>query len=214
MHAYSLKCIPLLFFGRSAGSGGVDTTMCNGTALYYHDRFHVTTASAGVVGGLYGISAIFARGLGGYLSDEMNKRMSMQGRLWTQLVSMLVQGVFAIWWARIDTIRESIVVMIIFSIIVQISIGTCYSIVPYVDGINTGSVAGIVGAGANFGAIVFGLKFSSDDYASSAVFMGLVTIILAMLTLLIRIKGYRGILMGVEDETVYRRETLLVPSRH
>ena len=198
---------------RFAGSGGVDTTMSNGAAIYYHDRFKQTTATAGVVAGLYGVSAVFARGLGGYLSDEMNKRMSMQGRLWAQMVSMTLQGFLTIWWARTDMFGTSVVVMIIFSVIVQVSIGTCYSIVPYVDGTSTGSVAGIVGAGGNVGAIILGLKFRSDNYADSAEYMGWFTILLALLTPLIIIKGYRGLIFGKEDISHARQGVLLVPTR-
>ena len=136
----------------------------------------------------------------------------MQGRLWTQMISMSLQGFLAIWWARSDTFGTSVVVMLIFSILVQISIGTCYSIVPYVDGTNTGSVAGIVGAGGNVGAIILGLKFRSDDYADSAEYMGWFTLFLSLLTPLIIIKGYRGLIFGKEDATHARQGVLLVPS--
>jgi NNP family nitrate/nitrite transporter-like MFS transporter len=121
--------------------------MCNGAAIYFHDRFHQTTAAAGAVAGLYGMSAIFARGLGGYFSDALNQRLSMRGRLLAQMLSMIVQGLSTIYWARLDTLGPSIFMMVVVSIVVQTSIGTCFSIVPYVDGPNTGSVAGIVGAG-------------------------------------------------------------------
>lgn len=187
--------------------------MSNGAAIYYHDRFHQPTSIAGAVAGMYGLSAVFGRGLGGYFSDTMNKRMSMQGRLWAQMASMALQGILTIWWARSDTFGISVVVMLIFSVVVQISIGTCYSIVPYVDGTNTGSVAGIVAAGGNVGAIILGLKFRSDDYADSAEYMGWFTLLLALLTPLIIIKGYRGLIFGKEDTAHARRGVLLVPSR-
>jgi NNP family nitrate/nitrite transporter-like MFS transporter len=141
----------------------------------------------------YGLSAVFAfRGLGGYLSDAMSRRMSMQGRLWAQMISMIAQGFLTIWWSTFGT---SVVMMIIF-IFVQISIGTCYSIVPYVDGRNLlGQSLGVVGAGGNVGAIILARKFQRDDYNDSAEYMGWFTIVLAFLTPLIVIKGYRGLII-------------------
>lgn len=122
-------------------------TMCNGAAIYFHDRFQQTTAVAGAVAALYGTLAVFARGLGGWVSDALSEHLSMKGRLWAQMLSMILQGIFTIWWSRLDTLGPSIIMMVVVSILVQTSIGTCFSIVPYVDGQNTGSVAGIVGAG-------------------------------------------------------------------
>ena len=43
----------------------------------------------------------------------------------------------------------------------------CYSIVPYVDGPNTGSVAGIVSAGGNVGAVPLAQVFIKSDYPSA-----------------------------------------------
>jgi MFS transporter, NNP family, nitrate/nitrite transporter len=186
-------------YQRFSGSGGVDLTMSNGAAIYYHDRFNQSTASSGAVACLYGLSAVFARGFGGYISDEMFKRMSMKGRLWTQMMSMVLQGILAICWSNLSSFESSVVMMVIFSIVVQISIGACYSIVPYVDGMNTGSVAGIVGAGGNVGAIILCLQFRRADYGDAAAYMGWFTIALALLTPFIVIKGYRGLLFGRED---------------
>lgn len=88
--------------------------------------------------------------------------------------------------------------------------GTCFGIVPYVDGPNTGSIAGIVGAGGNFGAILLGIFFRSHDYVTAFQFMGWFTIGLSFLTPLIVIKGYRGILFG-KDEDKSKHATLMVP---
>jgi NNP family nitrate/nitrite transporter-like MFS transporter len=148
---------------------------------------------------LYGISAVFARGLGGWLSDAVSVKFSLQGRLYAQLVCLLLQGLLNIWFARSDQLSMSIVSMVIFSIVVQMSMGACFGIVPYVDGPNTGSVAGIVGAGGNVGAALLGLIFMSADYADAMEYMGWATMATALLTPFIIVKGYKGILFGHED---------------
>jgi NNP family nitrate/nitrite transporter-like MFS transporter len=138
-----------ILFLQFAGSCGVDFTMCNGAAIYFHDSFGVSIAVSGVLAFLYGISAVYARGVGGWFSDACYERYSLRGRLWAQLLCMVVQGLLNIWFARSDQLSMSIISMVLFSILIQMSMGTCFGIVPYLDGPNTGSVAGIVGAGGN-----------------------------------------------------------------
>ena len=46
---------------------GIELTMNNIAALYYHDRFGLGIASAGLVAGLFGLMNLFARTLGGCL---------------------------------------------------------------------------------------------------------------------------------------------------
>jgi nitrate/nitrite transporter NarK len=80
------------FDSRFSGFGGVDLTMCNGAAIYFHERFHQSTIAVGAVADLHGVSAFFARGLGGYLTYPMSQRMFMQFRLRAQMISMIAQG--------------------------------------------------------------------------------------------------------------------------
>jgi NNP family nitrate/nitrite transporter-like MFS transporter len=108
-------------FIRFAGSCGVDLTMCNGTAIYFHDRFHVSIASAGAIAFLYGISSIYARGIGGYVSDALGDAFSLKGRLVAQMVLMILQGLVCVWFAQLETFGSSIVVMFVFSILIQVS---------------------------------------------------------------------------------------------
>lgn len=90
--------------------------------------------------------------------------------------------------------------------------GTCYGLVPYIDSANTGTVAGIVGAGGNVGAVVLGLLFMNEDYDDAMEYMGYFTLVMGLLTPLIVIKGYRGILFGREDmEDKVQYSPLLVP---
>jgi hypothetical protein len=49
--------------------------------------------------------------------------------------------------------------LITFSLFVQIAEGSTFGIVPYLNPNATGSVAGIVGAGGNAGAVIFSILF-------------------------------------------------------
>jgi NNP family nitrate/nitrite transporter-like MFS transporter len=108
-----------LLFLQYAGSCGVDVTMSNGCAVYYHARFSQSIAASGAIAFLYGISAVYARGLGGYISDELDK-YSLQGRLWGQFLCMLVQGLLNIWFSKTTNLGHSLIIMVVFSVLVQV----------------------------------------------------------------------------------------------
>lgn len=207
-----------ILFVQYAGSCGVDFTMCNGTALYFHYRFKQSIAASGAIAFLYGLSAIFARGAGGWLSDAAFNRFSLRGRLWAQWICMVTQGILNVWFARTDRLGSSLTIMVLFSILIQMSMGTCYSIVPYVDGPNTGSVAGIVGAGGNVGGAIFAVIFMHADYHGTAMeLMGWLTCVTACFSPFLAVRGYRGILFGTEDSPESDRHKqhspLLVPGK-
>jgi NNP family nitrate/nitrite transporter-like MFS transporter len=206
-----------ILFIQYAGSCGVDFTMCNGTAIYYQTQFKQSTATAGAIAFLYGLSAIFARGAGGWLSDKVSDRFELQGRLWAQLLCMALQGITNIWLARTKEFADTLPILVIFSVLVQMSMGCCFGIVPYVDGPNTGSVAGVVGAGGSIGAALLAHMFRKNDYTAAMEFMGWFTIFTAMFTPLIVVKGYRGLIFGTNeaDDSPLRQQhsPLMVPGK-
>lgn len=78
--------------------------------------------------------------------------------------------------------------------------GTCFGIVQYIDGPNIGSIAGITAAGGDVGGALYSILFVVNDYDWAMEVMGWLTIGSSFLTLLIVVKGYRGLLFGKEDE--------------
>merc|ERR1739844_861528 len=97
----------------------------------------------------------------------------------------------------------SIFILVIFSSFVQAAEGSTYGIVPYVDPPATGSIAGIVGAGGNTGAVCFGLGFRQLAKTKDAFYlMGFTILGSAFLTFLVMIKGHRSMLCGEDSEAV------------
>ena len=109
-----------LLFLQFAGCCGVDVTMCNGCALYFNQRYHQSIPTSGAIAFVYGFAAIYARGLGGYVSDWLGERFQLLGRLWIHFGFMLAQGGFNIWFARTEALNSSIISMVVFSIFVQV----------------------------------------------------------------------------------------------
>ena len=87
---------------------------------------------------------IFARGLGGYCSDKANEKIGMKGRIWVQLILLLLEGICILIFAVMDSLWAAILMLTLFSVFVQGAEGSTYGIVPYVNPVAPGAVAGIV----------------------------------------------------------------------
>ena len=170
---------------------GVELTMNNAAALYFKDEFGQSTESAGAIASLFGWMNLFARGMGGYLSDYANaKHNGVQGRLRVQTVLLAFEGALVLVFAASRTLGGAIVIMVAFSLFVQAAEGSTYGIVPYVDPSSTGSIAGIVGAGGNLGAVLFGLGFQQLEYRQAFFIMGFAILASSILTLFVDIRGH------------------------
>ena len=75
---------------------GVELTMTNVAALYFYTDHGLTPQLAGVFASLFGLMNLFARSTGGILSDVMNKKYGMRGRLWSMFIVQLIEGALCI----------------------------------------------------------------------------------------------------------------------
>src|SRR5665213_2896036 len=69
---------------------GMELTIDNIAALYFTDNFHLGLTTAGLVAGSFGMMNIFARALGGILSDRCHKSSGLRGR------AMLLGGTISV----------------------------------------------------------------------------------------------------------------------
>lgn len=200
-----------LLFVQYACCFGVELTMNNAAALYFTDQFGLETAEAGAIASIFGFMNLFARPLGGYLSDKGNGYLGMKGRLIAQTVCLLAEGALVLVFAHTTSLSGSIATMVFFSLFVQAAEGTTYGIVPYVDPAATGAISGIVGAGGNVGAVCFGLVFQNLDYKQAFIVMGATIFVSAIFSLGIVIKGHAGLICGKDDEHKEDGAVLTVP---
>ncbi len=142
---------------------GIELTINNIAALYYMDYFGLGLTTAGLVAGLFGLMNIFARTLGGYVSDKFVQRSGLRGRVRWLFIALVVEGVALVFFSQMRVIALAIPMMIVFSLFVQMSEGATYSIVPFINKKALGAVAGIVGAGGNLGAVGAGFLFRSEQ---------------------------------------------------
>jgi len=191
-----------LLFIQYACCFGVELTMNNAAATYFREEFKLSTESAAAIASIFGWMNLFARGLGGFTSDKFNAKMGMRGRLIWQTVCLAIEGAMVLIFAQTRDLAVSIIVLILFSTFVQAAEGSTYGIVPYVDPPSTGSIAGIVGAGGNTGAVCFGLGFRQLGYVKAFNIMGGTILGSALLSALVTIKGHRSLFGGADSEAV------------
>jgi NNP family nitrate/nitrite transporter-like MFS transporter len=166
---------------------GIELTINNVAALYYHDRFGLGLGMAGLVAGLFGLMNLFARTLGGVVGDRAGIRFGLRGRVLFLGAVLLCEGLALVLFSRMAALALAVPAMILFSVFVQMSEGATFSVVPFVNRRALGSVAGIVGAGGNAGAVLAGFLFRSEDVAMQDAFLhlGLAVIAASGLVLLV-----------------------------
>lgn len=138
---------------------GIELTINGTAALYFTDYFGLGVVAAGTIASLFGLMNLFARSLGGIFSDRLNKSRGLRGRVLFLFGALFVEGIALMVFSRINILWMAIPTLIVFSLFVQMSEGATFSIVPYINKRALGSVAGIVGAGGNFGAVMAGFLF-------------------------------------------------------
>ena len=132
-----------LLFIQYACCFGVELTMNNAAASYFKSTFELTTESAAAIASIFGWMNLFARGVGGYVSDKANAKMGMRGRLWWQTICLVIEGIMVLVFANTKSLGLAIFIMVIFSSFVQAAEGSSYGIVPYVNPPVTGSISGV-----------------------------------------------------------------------
>lgn len=167
---------------------GIELTINNIAAIYYHDYFQLDLRMAGLIAGLFGLMNIFARSMGGYFGDKAGIRFGLKGRVIFLGIVLLGEGLALILFSKMAVLPLAIGSMIIFSLFVQMSEGATYSVVPFINKKAIGAVSGIVGAGGNAGAVAAGFLFKSEDlsYPEALTIIGIVVTGVSVLSLLVR----------------------------
>ena len=112
---------------------GVELTINNVAALYYHDQFQLDVKTAGLIAGLFGLMNIFARTVGGFFSYFFAKKMGLRGRVLFLFAALLGEEFMLIVFSQMGVLILAIGTMIVFSLFVQMSEGATFGIVPFIN---------------------------------------------------------------------------------
>ena len=141
---------------------GMELTINNIAALYFVDYFGLGLTTAGIVAASFGMMNLFARTLGGMFGDRFGARGGLHGRVRWLFVVLFGEGLALMLFSQMTWLPLAIGALVLFSLFVQMSEGATFSVVPFINQRSLGSVAGIVGAGGNVGAVASGFLFKSQ----------------------------------------------------
>jgi len=136
---------------------GTELAMNAQLATHFRSYFEMDSGAASVLAGCFGLMNLFARSLGGIVSDCLFKRFEFKGRLWAQFLALFFEAIFLFAFANVDNGKPwyvALIVLICFSVFVQMAEGTSYGIVPFMIPSQLAIVSALVGAGGNLGAVI------------------------------------------------------------
>ena len=168
---------------------GIEITIDNVAAIYFVDNFKATIIMAGALASIFGFMNLFARALGGIFSDRVGKNYGLRGKALLLAGFLVMEGLGIMLFAKAGSLPLAIVSMLLFALFLKMANGTTYSIVPFVNKEAIGSVAGIVGAGGNIGAMLVGFLFKSKNISYSGAFT-YIGIGVAVIGLLVLVTGF------------------------
>lgn len=151
---------------------GVEITVDNYAATYFHDEYSAGLIMAGLMASLFGWLNLFARALGGIVSDKVGSRFGFNGKVNLLTLLLLLEGIGIILFAKAGSLGAAIFLLFFFGLCLKMANGATYSIVPFINPKAVGSVAGIVGAGGNVGAMAIGFLFKGMPYTDAFFYLG------------------------------------------
>ncbi|MGO4156316.1 MFS transporter [Cupriavidus sp. YAF13] len=167
---------------------GVEIFIHNVAATYYVDRFGLSLGSAGLAAASFGLLALFARALGGWLSDKAALRRGLDARSMLLFVLILGEGLGLLWFAQAHSVVAAVAAMLGFGLFTHMACGATYALVPFIDRKALGGVAGIIGAGGNVGAVAAGflMKGLGGNLQQTLTVLGAAAIVSALCAIAVR----------------------------
>ncbi len=174
---------------------GVELTINNIAARYFLKNFAAfqeldtlqAVKLAGMAASLFGLMNLFARTLGGVFGDRFGLKWGLRGRVAWLFFTLFCEGLALMVFSQMGALTPAIATLVVFSLFVQMSEGATFSVVPFVNRHALGSVAGIVGAGGNAGAVAAGFLFRGQlAWSDALLILGFAVTLCSFLALAVR----------------------------
>jgi NNP family nitrate/nitrite transporter-like MFS transporter len=152
---------------------------------------------------------LFARALGGIVSDKVGKIYGLRGKGILLAAFLLLEGVGIMLFSKAGALPMAIISMLVFALFLKMANGGTYSIVPFVNKDAIGSVSGIVGAGGNIGAMLIGFLFKSKNltYSQAFFYIGIGVAVVGFVVLFTHLRTSKAMEAAtkMEDEAALAR---------
>ena len=105
-----------ILFGAYAACFGIEIFIHNIVAMYYVENFEFGLKEAGMAAGIFGLLALFARALGGIVSDRVALSKGLDGRTKVLFLMILLEGVFLVVFSQMNSAMLAILTMTVFAL--------------------------------------------------------------------------------------------------
>lgn len=156
---YSFRQVAILDFAYFCTFGS-ELAVVSMLPRFFENTWELTPQLAGMIAASFAFMNLFARPMGGFMSDRLgSRRRTLTFLIGGLAVGYFLMGLLGSAWP----IPVALCVTVLCSFFVQAGEGAVYAIVPLVKRRVTGQIAGMVGAYGNVGAVVFLTVFSLVD---------------------------------------------------
>lgn len=152
---------------------GAELAVVSMLPMFFQNVFSMTPTNAGLIAASFAFVNLFARPLGGAISDYMHSRkLTMLMYMLGIAVGFLAMAFIAKWgddgalYPMFDGfwwIVVSVIITILCSIFVQGAEGATFAVIPMIKKSQTGQIAGMAGAYGNVGAVCYLVLYSLVD---------------------------------------------------
>jgi len=130
---------------------------------------------------------LFARALGGIISDRFHQRWGLRGRAMLLGTTIFAEGLALMLFSQMRVLPLAIAAMMLTGLFIKMSNGATYSLVPFVNKRALGAVAGIVGAGGNVGSVMAGFLFKGGlPWGQALLVLGAIISVVSVFAFVVR----------------------------
>jgi NNP family nitrate/nitrite transporter-like MFS transporter len=131
---------------------GAELAVVSMLPLFFQETWGLTPVTAGIIASAFAFVNLFARPMGGLVSDRMgNRRFVMLAYMMGIAIGFVLMGLLNSSWPLI----VAIAITIACSFFVQGAEGATFGIIPSIKRRVTGQIAGMAGAYGNVGAVFY-----------------------------------------------------------
>jgi MFS transporter, NNP family, nitrate/nitrite transporter len=139
---------------------GAELAVVSMLPAFFESVFSISPTLAGMVAASFAVVNLFARPIGGVLSDSLgNRKRTMLMYMVGIAIGFFAMGFINATWP----LWVAIAVTILCSLFVQGAEGATFAVIPFIKKNMTGQISGMAGAYGNVGAVVYLIIYSMVD---------------------------------------------------
>jgi MFS transporter, NNP family, nitrate/nitrite transporter len=139
---------------------GAELAVVSMLPAFFQSIFEISPTLAGMVAASFAVVNLFARPIGGIVSDSLgNRKMTMLIYMVGIAIGFLAMGFINAAWP----LWVAIAITILCSIFVQGAEGATFAVIPFIKRNMTGQISGMAGAYGNVGAVIYLVIYSLVD---------------------------------------------------